>query len=210
MKDVDKLNKAPINNLDCERVVGSVNYELGIRGSTELKAASSALVKGKSYDLIELHQADEYKNFKPAVKTINKLVKDWKEKQEELKYTGLNNKEIQSISTDKRRITDLDWLKERGGPFTKLEQVDDYVRRADVTDKEKQKRLYKEVRYARDTSLSLPKSSEMFRLKEKYKPLATDKFATNLKVLFSKVNCNASASWDDFDKAVESLKAVQN
>ena len=83
--------------------------------------------------MIELHQADEYKNFKPAVKTINKLVKDWKEKKEELQYTGLNNKEIQSIATDKRRITDLDWLK-HGGHFTKLEQIDDYIRRADVTD----------------------------------------------------------------------------
>ena len=79
----------------------------------------------------------------------------------------MNNKEIQSIATDKRRITDLDWLKEHGGHFTKLEQIDDYIRRADVTDEKKQKRLYKEVRYARDTSLSLTKSSDIFRLKEK-------------------------------------------
>ena len=77
------------------------------------------------------------------------------------------NKEIQSIATVKRRITDLDCLKEHGGHFTKLEQVDDYIRRADVTDEKKQKRLYKEVRYARDTSLSLTKSSDIFRLKEK-------------------------------------------
>ena len=64
------------------------------------------------------------------------------------------------------------------------------------------------MRYARDTSLSLPKKSELFRLKEKYKPLSSVKFAGNLKVYLGKVSTNASASWEDFENAVESLKTV--
>ena len=67
-------------------------------------------------------------------------------------------------------------------------------------------RLYTEVRYARDSSLSLPKYSELFRLKEKYKALSTEKFANNLKVYLGKVSVNASANWNDFDKAVASMK----
>ena len=57
----------------------------------------------------------------------------------------------------------------------------------EIPDKEKQDRLYTEVRYARDPTLSLPKKSELFRLKDKYKPLPVDKFISNLKVYLGKV-----------------------
>ena len=49
----EKLKNAPINNLDPERRVGSINYELKIRGAKQLGAASSALVKGKGHSLIQ-------------------------------------------------------------------------------------------------------------------------------------------------------------
>ena len=207
--DLQKLNQAPINNLDSERAVGSVNYELGVRGATQLKAASDALVKNKSYDLIELHPADAYKDFKDAAKVVNNLVKDWKEKQMELQQSGLEKKEVESMACDRRKMGDLDWLKAEGGPFTKAEQVDKFVAKKDITEKEKQAQLYKEVRYARDSSLSLPKTSDIFKLKENYKPLSVDRFSKNLKVYLSKVTTNASVSWEDFDHAVSVLKSAK-
>ena len=45
-QDQEKLKCAPINNLDPERSVGYINYELGVRGAKQLGATSSALVKG--------------------------------------------------------------------------------------------------------------------------------------------------------------------
>ena len=78
--------------MNCERSVASANHEFDIRGATEIKAVSSALVKNKSYDLIELCPLDAYKDFKPAVKTIDKLLSDWREKQIELEHSGLNKK----------------------------------------------------------------------------------------------------------------------
>ena len=41
-KDMDKLDQAPINNLDSERAVGSVNVDLGVRASTEIQAVSDS------------------------------------------------------------------------------------------------------------------------------------------------------------------------
>ena len=61
-------------------------------------------------------------------------------------------------------------------------------------------------KYARDSSVSLPKNSSIFKLEENYKCLPVNILATNLKVYLSKVNCNASASWNDFDKAISTLK----
>ncbi len=48
-----KKKKKPSNNLDPERSVGSINYELKIRGAKQLKAASSAHVKSKGASLIQ-------------------------------------------------------------------------------------------------------------------------------------------------------------
>ena len=66
--------------------------------------------------------------------------------------------------------------------------------------------MYREVRYARDTTLSLPKKSDLFKLKERYKPLSVSTFATNMKVYLAKVTTNASANWEDFDRAISVLK----
>ena len=44
-QELAKLNKATIHNLAEERSVGSINYELGIRGKTNLKCASRKFVK---------------------------------------------------------------------------------------------------------------------------------------------------------------------
>ena len=58
---MSQLNQAPIYNLDSERSVVSINYELDTRGATQIHSASSSFLKGKSYDLIELCPPEEYK-----------------------------------------------------------------------------------------------------------------------------------------------------
>ena len=50
---MDQLKHAPINNMDPEGAVGSINYHApGIYGRSQLDAAGSIYLKGKSYDLI--------------------------------------------------------------------------------------------------------------------------------------------------------------
>ena len=44
-----KLEKAPIHNLNAERSVGFINYELHRRGAKQLACASSSQVKAKSH-----------------------------------------------------------------------------------------------------------------------------------------------------------------
>ena len=121
-----------------------------------------------------------------------------------MKKDGLKTKEIQNIGVDTRKNKDLAYLKEHGGPFTSPEEVDLLVQ-SNVDEKTKEKRLYTEVRYARDTSLSLPKSSALFRLKEKYKNLPTFTYQQNLKTYLSKIHCNIDVTWTDFDEALGKL-----
>ena len=206
-KDPSQLDRAPINNLASERHVGAVNYGLAIHGANQLNIVSSAIVKSKAIDLIELKPIDEFQKYRCLSKKDGKLLhilRNWENKQEQLKKDGLKTKEIQNIGVDTRKNKDLAYLKEHGGPFTSPEEVDLLVQ-SNVDEKTKEKRLYTEVRYARDTSLSLPKSSALFRLKEKYKNLPTFTYQQNLKTYLSKIHCNIDVTWTDFDEALGKL-----
>ena len=96
------------------------------------------------------------------------------------------------------------------GPFVSAPEVDLYVAREDLTPKEKDTRLYLEVRYARGSCLSLPKSSDIFRLKRAYKNLSVDEYSSKLKIYFEKVETNASATRMDFLAALEKLTQWTN
>ena len=96
----DKLDKAPINNLDAERSAGFINYELSRRGSTQLAVASSSQVKAKSADLLERRPAGSFKQYRSLVKTggkIPEILGAWQAKQAELKLAGLQDKEIANV-----------------------------------------------------------------------------------------------------------------
>ena len=101
-------------------------------------------------------------------------MKSWVDQQNQLTCAGVTKKETENLKIDKRRNSDLSKLKYMGGPFVSAPEVDLYVAREDLTPKEKDTRLYLEVRYARDSYLSLWKSSDIFRLKRAYKNLSVD------------------------------------
>ena len=166
--DPDILDKAPVNNMAAERQVGRINYEMKIRGSKRLKAASSSNVKAQSYELVELDSTILREHRKISNKT-NELMKSWVDQQNQLTYARVTKKETENLKIDKRQNSDLSKLKDMGGPFISAPEVDRNVARGDLTPKEKDSRLYLEVPYARDSCLSLPKSSDIFRLKRAYK-----------------------------------------
>ena len=87
--------------------------------------------------------------------------------QDSLIEVSMTQKQAENTNVDKRRNLDLMILKTLGGPFTKSEEVRTYSTCENISDEKKSKRLYLEVRYCRDTCLSLPKSSDLFRLKKK-------------------------------------------
>ena len=65
------------------------------------------------------------------------------------------------------------------GPFTSSNEIQSFMNSVPDS-KEKNKRLYLEVRYERESSLSLKRTAVVFKLKSGGKNLATDDYATNL------------------------------
>ena len=89
------------------------------------------------------------------------------------------------------------------GPFTRPEQVDNFLV-SGLSEKDLVDRLYTEVRYSRDTCLSLPKSSSLFRLMSKWKKLSSRVYAENLKTYLGRVCARSEATYEDFRTALQS------
>jgi hypothetical protein len=204
----EKLKEALINNLDPERSVGYINYELGIRGAKQLAAATSALVKGKGHNLTKGQKMD-MKYIKMSAKggDVVEIIQRWTESQQKLKEEGMDAKEISNLQADKQRHNDLTKLKAYGGPFVSAEAVDEYLKNQEITEEEKNKRFYVEVRHAKASSLSFPKAPEIFRLKKNYKNLSNETYADNLKAFLKRVTCHINMTNKDFQEALNTLAA---
>ena len=61
------------------------------------------------------------------------------------------------------------------------------------------------VRHAKNTSLSYPKNSEIFRLKRASRNLTTATYATNLKAYLSKLSFHVNMGPQDFQAALDKL-----
>jgi hypothetical protein len=205
--DLQKMDKAPIHNLAAERSVGFVNYELSRRGAKQLGSASASQVKAKSTDLIDRREPGSFRSYGSVVRKggrMPEIILAWNRKQEELKKQGLQDKEIVNVAVDRRRNKDLDALKGLGGPFTAAAAVDEYIAASDI-EGIKLGRLYLEVRYARDTSLSLPKTSDLFSLMKDHTKLPINTYAVNLKMYLSNITSSAQVTLDDFTEAMDRI-----
>ena len=202
--DEEKLKSAPINNLHAERSVGSVNYGLKIRGAKNLKTVSFSHVIGKSYGLTEGKEVGKKFREMERQKVFPAIVEAWDLKQEQLKKEGLGEKERQNISIDQRRNADLVKLKALGGPFSSSDEVRAFIN-SELREEKKVDRLYLEVRYARDSCVSFPKNSDIFRLKKSYKKLDVKTFSDNLIIFLDKISFRKDMDWNDFEKALSDL-----
>ena len=90
--DPDIIDKSSINNMAAERQVGHINYELKIRGSKGLKAASLSNVKAQSYELVEL-DSTILRELRKISKKVNELMKYWVDQLNQLTYARVTKKE---------------------------------------------------------------------------------------------------------------------
>ena len=201
---IEQLKGVPVHNLAEERSVGFINYELRVRGATQLQSASSTLIKNKNADLLKSCKPGTYKEFMTAAQNLKDMRLKWNDKQKELAKERLTKKAIANVSIERTKCKDLELLKSQGGPFTTPAQVDIFMN-SKSTEKEKCSRLYVEVRYAKNTSLLLPKSSQVFRLKKNHKNLAAHEYASNMKSYLTKFQSDSVATMDDFHAAILSL-----
>ena len=90
----------------------------------------------------------------------------WKQRTEEKFARGAEEKQEVAQVRERKRLTKLDELKEVGGPFTCADEVRLYLDKEELSEREKQKRLKKEVQFARERT-TLPSSDALFNIQAK-------------------------------------------
>ena len=179
-EEIQKLNKTSVHNLGEERSVGSINFELGIRGKRNLESASKKLLLKKSFDLLENSgKLSEFRKFRKAANDIKAMKINWNAKMKRMEEEGNLKKNDDNNHIENVKYNDLDYLKKRNGPFTSEEAVREFDRSTPESS-EKNHRLYIEVRYAKNTCLSLKHTASVFRLMRHYKKLPSEEYVENL------------------------------
>ena len=179
-EELRKLDTTATHNLGEERSVGLMNYELGIRGKSNLETSSRKLILNKSFDLLEKSgKLSKYRSFRKASQDIKLMKIEWNEKMKKMEEEGNLKKDIDNNHVGNIKYSDLEYLKERGGPFTKPEEVIEFDQNTPES-KEKNQRLYTEVRYAKNVCMSMKHTASVFRLKRDYKNLTSKKYVENL------------------------------
>ena len=74
-----------------------------------------------------------------------------------------------------------------------------------MDEKKLNQRLYLDVRYARDRSLSYPRGADIFNLKKNYKNYDSAYYAENFKAYHKKWTCHINMDLKDFNEAVSKL-----
>ena len=174
------------HNIGEERNVGMINYELSIRGKGNLDSVSRKLVLNRSSDLLK-ENCSSFKKYRKAAADIKKIRVKWNAKMKELEKRGFDTKEALNLKKDASKLKDLDFLKTQTipGPFSSTKDVDMFLE-SDLTPKEKQDRLYVEVRYAKTTCLSMNTKplNQFFKLRQKSRKLEFNIYADCLKRYF--------------------------
>ena len=165
--EMTELDRTIVHNLAEERSAGR-----------NLVSASRKLVLNKSFDLIEKRKPGEYLNYRKPAQAISDLKKEWHEKMKLLENEAFADKDHVNMHLDSVKYNNLEFLKSCGGSFTSAEEVEEYVSQTNIPNMNK--RLYIEVRYAKNTSLRLKHSDPVFCLRRNGKNLSNEEFAENL------------------------------
>ena len=68
------------------------------------------------------------------------------------------------MGQERKRLIMMEGLKSSGGPFTNAEEVEQFLGDTSITDKDKQKRMKREMQFARESSITLPKVDPLFKI----------------------------------------------
>ena len=81
-----------------------------------------------------------------------------------MREAGLSKKETDQLKKENTKRKILEELKKEGVPFTNSDEIDLYMAREDITETAKQKRMKNEVKYAHDSTRSIPAARTLFRI----------------------------------------------
>ena len=203
------IDRAITHNLQMERSCGDHDYRFQTK--CDVAAVSRGNILKYTTTLRDEDDPGGFRKLSSVVKVIDNIRADWNVRQQKLAEAGLSSKETQKLNVDNRKLTMLEKLKQEGGPFTSIEEIDFYLS-SSIDEKTKQNRMKDEVTYARDSSKSLPRKSTLFNIfyvdksTKKRRLFTADEYGENLRNLLGKVSDRSSVTMETFRQALSSCK----
>ena len=204
----EDIDNTPVHNLQMERQCGDIDHRL--KQKANINVVNRGTILKNTENLRGSTPSKEFRKMGPVFEDLSEIKHEWNVRQKELESFGLEKKEANLLQRENRKLIILDKLKSQGGPFTSEEQVQAYLVDKKISEKEKLSRMKDEVTYARDTCLSLPKTSPIFKIfkfnteGKKRTMLTSAEFGNNLKVLLGKTNQKRSVTLQEFRAALAS------
>ena len=195
----------PVNNIAMERQCGTVDHRL--HKLRELSAVSRSMTLAHSEE-VRAGKESSFRTYKEQVVAVKKLNMEWKEKIKDRLAKGADMKHVVAQTKERKRLDILDELKDLGGPFTSAEEVQEYIEREEISEKEKQKRMKKEMRFARESSTTLPSADPLFKIQVtlpngKRRDKNAKEFGDSLKVfLGKKADFNTTLDYNSFKSSL--------
>ena len=121
--------------------------------------------------------------------------------------TDHEKKQEISLVKERKRLNLLEELKVNSGPFTNSDEVDNFLNDSMINDKDKQKRMKKEIQFARDSSTTLPKVSPLFKIRinmsdKKQRDKNAQEFRDALKIYLGKKEERIQLNYSESKEAV--------
>ena len=111
----------------------------------------------------EARKDSSFRNFKQQVEAKRQKEVEWNRKMTVTLKDDYERKQEVALIQERQRLDMLEQLKMKEGPFTNAEEVEDYMKK-NIPEKEKQARMKKEVQFARDSSTTLRRVYELFKI----------------------------------------------
>ena len=163
-EQAESVDDCPTNNMDMERLMGFTDQRL--KKLQTLPATSRSIILNKTRALYEAKKSSSFRSFREQVDAKREMEVEWNNKLASKLKTDTDRRQEAALSQERKRLLALEKLKESKGPFTNAEEVEEFLR-SDISEKEKQKRMKKELTFARDSSITLPRVDPLFKIQVK-------------------------------------------
>ena len=201
------IDDTPTHNMAGERDHGWIDFRL--HKSAQLSAVSRQHILQRCKELRE-NATSSFRSYKQAAKDKRDLELFWTRTMKERMKEGSDEKRETAIIHERKKLNMLEELKSAGGPFTSVEEVDDFLTYSSLVEKKKKQRMKMEIQYARDTSTLLPKVDPLFRIRKtmpngKQRDKTSGEFGEALNVLLGKKGDRVGLDYGKFMQSLEKL-----
>lgn len=205
-EQASNVDDTPVHNLAMERQNATADYRLHKLKS--LASVGRSMVLQRTTELRDGSGSTRtFRSFKEEMNRRREVELRWSKKMEEKFAAGANEKQVVAQNQERKRLNMMEELKLLGGPFTNEDEVKQ-VLQSSMDEKLKKKRMKMEIQFARDSSTTLPKVDQLFRImktlpNKKRRDKTPEEFAEALIAFLGKKTGKTAVAYEVFTDSLD-------